>query len=280
MGKLIVTEFVTLDGVAQAPGGPDEDRRRRLQARRMAGATVGPGDRRRHFRAGPEMDALLLGRRTYEIFAGYWPTAPEEIPFTGLLNGVPKYVASRTLATLWPGTARRFSPSPSPRASLAEGAQRGIPRHRQPQPCAVPAAFRPRRPAEPVALPAATRQGKKVFDDGTLPTALRLTESVTYTNGTLHLAYETLSAAQLRRPHHMATTPLGTTAIAAGIYRSSPRRVGRYPSDGDPGPGGLFAQLAGTAWSSCTIVPSGSGSAAPHADGVRLAPSPGTLEGS
>jgi len=44
------------------------------------------------------MDALLLGRRTYEIFANYWPTAPEEIPFTSLLNGVPKCVASRTLA--------------------------------------------------------------------------------------------------------------------------------------------------------------------------------------
>ena len=47
------------------------------------------------------MDALL-GRRTYEIFAGYWPTAPAEIPFTGLLNRVPKYVASRTLADPWP----------------------------------------------------------------------------------------------------------------------------------------------------------------------------------
>jgi dihydrofolate reductase len=44
------------------------------------------------------VDALLLGRRTHEIFANYWPRAPEEIPFTGLLNGVPKYVASRTLA--------------------------------------------------------------------------------------------------------------------------------------------------------------------------------------
>ncbi len=52
------------------------------------------------------MDALLLGRRTYEIFADYWPSAPQEIPFTGLLNGVPKYVASRTLASplAWQGS--------------------------------------------------------------------------------------------------------------------------------------------------------------------------------
>ena len=50
------------------------------------------------FERASRMDALLLGRRTYEIFADYWPHAPEEIPFTGLLNRVPKYVASRTLS--------------------------------------------------------------------------------------------------------------------------------------------------------------------------------------
>ena len=53
------------------------------------------------------MDALLLGRRTYEIFASCWPTAPDEIPFTGLFNGVPKYFASRTLADplTWQGSS-------------------------------------------------------------------------------------------------------------------------------------------------------------------------------
>ena len=97
MGKLIVTEFVTLDGVAQAPGGPDEDGSGGF----AHGGWQAPlmdqeGDN--IFEQAKSMDALLLGRRTYEIFANYWPTAPEEIPFTGLLNGVPKYVASRTIA--------------------------------------------------------------------------------------------------------------------------------------------------------------------------------------
>ncbi|MEE3919131.1 hypothetical protein V2I01_14250 [Micromonospora sp. BRA006-A] len=49
------------------------------------------------FQQASSMDALLLGHKTYDIFAGFWPKAPADIPFTGLLNGVPKYVASRTL---------------------------------------------------------------------------------------------------------------------------------------------------------------------------------------
>jgi dihydrofolate reductase len=76
MGKLIVTEFVTLDGVAQAPAEPD------------GGFTHGGWHAplldqesfRVMFEQARSMDALLLGRRTYEIFANYWPSAPEEIP--------------------------------------------------------------------------------------------------------------------------------------------------------------------------------------------------------
>jgi dihydrofolate reductase len=58
------------------------------------------------FEEARSMDALLLGRKTYEIFADYWPRAPEEVPFTGLLNRVPKYVASRTLTgpLTWQGS--------------------------------------------------------------------------------------------------------------------------------------------------------------------------------
>jgi len=96
--KVIVTGFVTLDGVAQAPGGPDEDRDDGFT---HGGWQAPLGDQESAsviFEQARSMDALLLGRRTYEIFANYWPTAPEEIPFTGLLNGVPKYVASRTFA--------------------------------------------------------------------------------------------------------------------------------------------------------------------------------------
>ena len=107
MGKLIVTEFVTLDGVAQAPGRPDEDRDGDFTHGGWQAPLVDHESARVVFEQARSMDALLLGRRTYEIFANYWPAAPEEIPFTGLLNGVPKYVVSRTFAgpLAWQGSS-------------------------------------------------------------------------------------------------------------------------------------------------------------------------------
>ena len=106
MGTLIVTEFVTLDGVAQAPGGPDEDRDGGFAHGGWQAPVTDSESGEVIFEQASSMDALLLGRRTYEIFAGYWPSASQEIPFTGLLNGVPKYVASRTLASplAWQGS--------------------------------------------------------------------------------------------------------------------------------------------------------------------------------
>lgn len=97
MGKLVVNMFVTLDGVIQAPGGPEED----TESGFIHGGWQGP-----HFdeESGEQigkglerMDALLLGRKTYDIFAAYWPKAPADDPFSIKLNAVPKYVASRTL---------------------------------------------------------------------------------------------------------------------------------------------------------------------------------------
>lgn len=101
MGRLYIDLFVTLDGVAQAPGAPDEDPSGGFpfggwQAP-LFDDVVG-----RHVMAGiQEMDALLLGRRTYDIFAAYWPH--QEGAIAHQLNGVPKYVASRGTPDLsWP----------------------------------------------------------------------------------------------------------------------------------------------------------------------------------
>lgn len=98
MSKLVVAEFVSLDGVMQAPGGEDEDREGGFE---HGGWEMSYNDDVSGERIGASMahtGSFLLGRKTYEIFAGYWPTQPDDDPFAKILNGLPKYVASTTLA--------------------------------------------------------------------------------------------------------------------------------------------------------------------------------------
>jgi dihydrofolate reductase len=192
MGKLVVTEFVTLDGVGQAPGGPDEDPDGGFVHGGWQAPLLDEEAGRVVFEHASSMDALLLGRRTYEIFADYWPTAPEEMPFTRLLNGVPKYVASRTLTEplAWPGSTLVAE-------DLAAGVTALKERHEEVHVIGsldlVQSLLRSGLVdrLELWQYPLLLGRGKRVFAEGTAPTALRLTESVTYPNGTLHLVYET-----------------------------------------------------------------------------------------
>jgi dihydrofolate reductase len=192
MGKLIVTEFVTLDGVAQAPGGPDEDPDGGGFTHGGWQAPLMDQEADNVFEQAKSMDALLLGRRTYEIFAGYWPTAPEEIPFTSLLNGVPKYVASRTLADPldWRGSTVVGESIPEGVTSLKE-------RHDE---LHVIGSLNLVQSLLRFGLvdrlelwlyPVLLGSGKQVFADGTVPAALRLIESVTFPNGVVQLTYDT-----------------------------------------------------------------------------------------
>jgi dihydrofolate reductase len=97
MRKLGVVEFLSLDGVYQAPGDPNEDteggfrhggwQMPYVDETLIASATQGMA----------ETDAMLFGRKTYEIMAAYWPNAPADDPFAQHLNSVRKHVASRTL---------------------------------------------------------------------------------------------------------------------------------------------------------------------------------------
>ena len=100
MRKLVVLSFVSLDGVMQAPGGRDEDPSGGFKW----GGWVGPYfDDDLGKVATKQLDrpfAMLLGRRTYEIFAAYWPYADAKNPFAGPFNSAKKYVASRTLKKL------------------------------------------------------------------------------------------------------------------------------------------------------------------------------------
>jgi dihydrofolate reductase len=97
MSKVVVFMNLTLDGIMQAPGRPDEDTRGGFEhggwaqpymdsvIAGMAGEGTG------------ETSALLFGRRTYEDFGSFWPKQPEPNPFTAVLNNTHKYVVSTTL---------------------------------------------------------------------------------------------------------------------------------------------------------------------------------------
>ena len=112
MRKLSIVESVTLDGVMQAPGQPDEVAGR-LRARRLA-APYNDETMGREMAKGMGSTSLLLGRWTYEQFYGFWPKQTDSNPFTDVLDNAPKYVASTTLdeplpwqnSTLLDGDAR------------------------------------------------------------------------------------------------------------------------------------------------------------------------------
>jgi dihydrofolate reductase len=100
MSRIIVCTFLTLDGVMQAPGGSDEDLEDGFQhggwqkptADEEVGAAI----------AGwyENSEGILLGRKTYQLFASYWPNADPGNPFTERMNSMRKYVASRTLKSV------------------------------------------------------------------------------------------------------------------------------------------------------------------------------------
>lgn len=126
MSSVVVQTFLTLDGVAQAPGGSDEDREDGFEHGGWqftyditeVGELIGEWETR--------TEALLLGRKTYEIFANSWGVWDDEAEgpegdLTRLYNRVPKYVASRTLTDLaWAGSQLLGDDVPAAVARLRE----------------------------------------------------------------------------------------------------------------------------------------------------------------
>ncbi len=197
--KLTVTTFVSLDGTMQGPGAPEEDRTGGFEQGGWM-ATLFDDD------LGAQMDqwfaradAFLLGRRTYEIFAGYWPqvTAPDDA-VAQALNRLPKFVASRTLSEVgWEG------------AELIEGDLAAFVRELKQRDgdelqvhgsgVLVQTLLAEGLVDELrlLTFPVLVGSGRRLFAEGTRPTSLRLLRTQTTSSGAIVAEYAT--AGELRR---------------------------------------------------------------------------------
>ncbi len=190
MRKLIVNAFITLDGVMQAPGGPPEDTSGGFA---FGGWSVNywddiMGQTMDEYMATPS--ELLLGRKTYEIFAAHWPYSKEE-PAASVLNSSKKYVASKTMITPeWNNTAllkgdivqeiKKLKTQDGPELSV-QGSSNFIQTLLENN---LVDEFRI------WTFPVIIGRGKRLFGHGTLPSNLKLIDCKTSSTGVILARYE------------------------------------------------------------------------------------------
>jgi dihydrofolate reductase len=177
MGKLVLTSFVTLDGVHQAPGGPREDTRDGFQ---QGGWTVPYWDDdfgRFVDAVFGRVGAFLLGRRTYDIFAAYWPknTDPAD-PVASKLNTLPKYVVSTTLTDpAWSGTTVIDGDLAKEVTALKEHTDGELQVHGSGALARSLLGLDLVDTLHLLTFPVVLGAGRRLFDEGTVPTAFRHT---------------------------------------------------------------------------------------------------------
>jgi dihydrofolate reductase len=192
MRKLIVLSFISLDGVMQAPGGPQEDTSGGFK---YGGWTAPYFD---EFAAKimdkqikPPFD-LLLGRKTYEIFAAYWPYQnADENPVTAPFNNAKKYVASKTLTKL------DWSNSELIKGDVVEGVRK-LKQQDGPELQVhgsgnfIQTLLKNDLVDEMLLkiFPLTLGKGKRLFAEGTIPAAMTLRESQTSPSGVIFASYE------------------------------------------------------------------------------------------
>jgi dihydrofolate reductase len=189
MRKLIVSTFLTLDGVMQAPGGPEEDPSGSFA---HGGWSVNYWDDQMGQVMGEAMSTpfdLLLGRRTYEIFAAHWPYATDD-PGAKPLNDATKYVASRTLRSL------DWSKSVLIEGDVSEGVaalkqQDGPELQVHGSSNLIQTLLRHNLIDEYRlwTFPVVVGPGKRLFSDGTIPAGLTLVDSKVSTTGVVIATY-------------------------------------------------------------------------------------------
>ncbi|WP_107500253.1 dihydrofolate reductase family protein, partial [Streptomyces swartbergensis] len=189
--KLVVQEFLSLDGVSQGPGAPDEDTSDGFERggwfvphldeefERLAGSWLG------------EADALLFGRRTYQNFARDWPAMTDH-PLAGIMNGLPKYVASHTLTTAgWDPTTILSGDVPAQVAELKRRPGRELQVHGSARLAQSLLAAGLIDTLRLVIAPVVVGQGRRLFPDGGAPAGMRLAEHRTTPGGLSVHVFET-----------------------------------------------------------------------------------------
>jgi dihydrofolate reductase len=192
MPRIVVSEFLTLDGVMQAPGDPDEDR---------SGGFDHGGWQLAYFddifgstlmEAFAASGGMLLGRRTYEGFAAHWPNQPADDPLAGTMNGMQKYVVSTTLAEplAWQNSTLIKADVPGEVAKLKEGSGKDIQVIGSGELVQTLIQHDLVDAYRLMVHPLVVGKGKRLFRDDTALTKLRLVDSKPTTTGVLILTYE------------------------------------------------------------------------------------------
>ena len=181
--------FVTLDGIMQAPGGPDEDTSGNFT---QGGWSVGYWDDFMGKVMGEQMGKpydLLLGRKTYEIFAAYWPKAKDN-PGADGLNKAKKYVVSRTLRKLdWNNSTLLTGNIPEEIRKLKREDGHELQVHGSSNLIQTLLKHDLVEEFRLKIYPVTVGHGKRLFGDGTMPASFKLLESKTSTTGVVVATY-------------------------------------------------------------------------------------------
>ena len=191
MKKLVVVEFVALDGVVQAPGHPDEDREGGFEHGGWQQPYTDEVLGKKAAEGMATTDTYLFGRKTYEGLASYWPTAPEDDPIAQHLNPAPKYVVSSTLEKLeWENSRLLEGDIPTAVAELKQSPGGNIAVLGSAQLVATLMEHDLVDEYRLFVAPIVIGSGKKLFRDSKNVRQLKLVDSGTTSVGGLMLGYE------------------------------------------------------------------------------------------
>jgi dihydrofolate reductase len=191
MTTLVVQEYLSLDGVMQSPGAADDDREGEFDLGGWMSPYFDPAIQRAVIGLHRRADALLLGRKTYDTMAAYFPfVTDDENPSASTMNGLRKYVVSRTLASPeWgntevikgdiPASVEELKRQPGGEIQVIGSGQLVQELMRN----GLVDSYRL------WIFPVLLGRGKRLFSEGTLPTQLRLTDTDAFGNGVVMQEY-------------------------------------------------------------------------------------------